>query len=500
MSALLRYISQQAWAVHEPVLRRGLEVVERHIRGERMAAEDVARIVDERDAARMAAGRPEGSKAGDAGYYLAGKTQSVAVVPVEGLICKYASMINGQSQPEGTTTGAIIDSLRAARADTRVRSLLLDIDSPGGTVPGVHEVAAEIRGVAAEIPVAALSRDSMCSGAYFIGSQAPRVWVTPMGWAGSVGVYTVLEDSSRFHESRGFRFVLVKAGAHKASCVEGLPITEDAVAVVQAQIDAIYRSFVETALVGGRRMRAARAYELADGRVHMGQDAVTLGLADGVRTFEGAVAELEAAAAAGNGTLNGSPSPASGRGGNGASTRTEHSTMTLAELKAAHPELMAAHETEVRAAARVEFDREALAAAPKPATVAQLKAEFPGDGNAAFRENCLEGSMTMDQAKGAYAAELKKQHAAVTAERDTLKTRVTELTSLGGAGLGTGPVGGSPGAGGSGAGTFEDSVRAIAAADKVPVAQACFRAARKPELAAAHADWMKRGCPTIKAA
>jgi ClpP class serine protease len=92
-------------------------------------------------------------------------------------------------------------------------------------------------------------------------------------------------DLSRwFDEELKTTIHIVKAGQHKAIGVPGTEISEDDLAEVQRGVDSIYDIFV-AAVARGNDMTAERAGMLADGRVHIGTDAVELGLADEVQSF-----------------------------------------------------------------------------------------------------------------------------------------------------------------------------------------------------------------------
>lgn len=131
--------------------------------------------------------------------------------------------------------------------------------------------------------------------------------------------------------------------------------------------------------------------------------------------------------------------------------------MTLNELLAAQPGLMAEHEKMV-------LDKAARANAPVPATVAQLKEHFPGAENSLFREECLEKSLTVDGARAAYAGVIGTQLEAAKAENARLAEENSNLKKLGTQGTGTDPVAAGPGrdAGGK-PGTAEGYDSAVAA-------------------------------------
>lgn len=294
MSRVIDYILANHWALSRSVVDNGIALVTRHAKGERASAEDVAQIMAARDSAREEAyaSRPWDGVLGQAaqedrnqGYSI---VRDTAIVPVEGVLSRWASYINGASQPRGTSSQAVVNSLKAAAADPRAKAIVMEIDSPGGTVGGTEEMADAVRAAAALKPVVAWAAYLCCSGAYWVASQANSIVATKTALVGNIGTYQILYDTSAQAAMDGVKVLVVKRGEFKAIGVDGAPITDAQQKVVQQEIDATYAVFVKEA-AAGRRMSETKMLALADGRAHTGQDAKDLKLADAVGGLDEAI-------------------------------------------------------------------------------------------------------------------------------------------------------------------------------------------------------------------
>lgn len=497
MNPLLKYITEANWALEPTIAQKMAEVLSAHFSGEKSDAGIVAEVVEERRRRIRERAERDGVALGEPGNEDTAREPTrhgtVCVVPVDGFLTPYASMINGMSQPGGTTVAQLEEWIAAAAADPSVRCILLDIDSPGGTAAGMDDLAKAVKAADAVKPVYAFAHDQATSAAYLMGSQARSFYTSTMGVLGSIGVMVMLRDTSAAESGKGVKLHLVRSAPFKGAGAPGAPVSESDLASVQERVDQLHAAFVKM-VAEGRGIALDKAAALADGKSHVGAAAVKLGLADGVIGFRELVARLNDVHGGTNGNNAAGRRPVMSTGG---------ITMKLDDLKVQHPALLAEYRELVAAEMRSTITAEVTAAhAPKPATIAQLKAEFPGAASAEFRESCAEKGMTLEAAKAAYAGEVKAQLTAVTTERDQLKTKVAELQSLGEAGRGTSAVGAGPGAGGGGGGggTFEQAVLALAQKDGIPVPQACHKLAHSPEHRAAYEDWKSRKCPVIKSA
>jgi len=211
----------------------------------------------------------------------------VGVVSIVGVLSQHPQSL-------GASTADIGASIDAAVANPNIDAILLDIDSPGGEVSGIPEVAAKIAAARDQKPVLALVNGMAASAAYWLASQATEIMITPSGMAGSIGVYMLHEDWSKNLEQEGVKITAMSAGKFKLEGAPWEPLSDEAKADIQAKVDTYYSAF--TRAVGeGRKASAAEVRAgYGQGRVLLAKEAVEANLADRIGTFEDAVARLQA--------------------------------------------------------------------------------------------------------------------------------------------------------------------------------------------------------------
>lgn len=303
----------------------------------------------------------------------------VAVVDMIGTITKY-----GSSLAAFPGTLEMRRMLRALAQDEAVDAVLLRIDSPGGSIAGVDDLARDVAHLAMQKPTTAFIEDMGASAAYYFASQATTVVANPSAIVGSIGVYAVIADFSKAAAEDGIKVHVIRSVEMKGKGVPGTEVTDEQLADFQREVDAFHELFV-AAVARGRNLPLAQVRAFADGRVHIGQAAVELGLIDGVMGLEEALSDLQ------NGITK------AGGVARRDSNVTENIEMNDPQKKGA------AAEPDGTSTAAVETT-------PKPATIQELKASMP-DANAEFREKCLEGCFTLPQAKDAWIVELRETNA-----------------------------------------------------------------------------------------
>lgn len=189
----------------------------------------------------------------------------------------------------GTALERFDAALAQAMADPGITALVLDIDSPGGMVSGVPETAAKVRAARESKPIIAVSNSLMASAAYWIGSQANQVLVSPSSQTGSIGVYALHLDMSRAYDAEGITPTLISAGKYKTEGHQFGPLDDTARAFFQAQIEEFYGLFVDDVAAGRGRDAARVRNGFGEGRVLGAEAAVAAHLADRVGTLEDAV-------------------------------------------------------------------------------------------------------------------------------------------------------------------------------------------------------------------
>ena len=254
-------------AIHRPKLDVILSVL-----GARIGLADLAAPVGYTPAAR-ALGPPSGK---------------VAVIPIHGTLVRRTSGIEAESGLASYT--GIAEQLDAAMASPEIAAILLDIDSPGGESGGVFDLADRIRAASEVKPVWAVANDMAFSAAYALASAAARVFVARTGGVGSIGVIAMHVDQSVKDAQDGVRYTAVFAGERKNDLNPHEPISNEAHAVLKAEVDRIYDLFVET--VARHRGLDADAVRATEAGLFFGPDAVATGLADAVGSLDDALTQL----------------------------------------------------------------------------------------------------------------------------------------------------------------------------------------------------------------
>ena len=254
-------------AIHRPKLDVILSVL-----GARIGLADLAAPVGYTPAAR-ALGPPSGK---------------VAVIPIHGTLVRRTSGIEAESGLASYT--GIAAQLDAALASPEIAAILLDIDSPGGESGGVFDLVDRIRAASEVKPVWAVANDMAFSAAYALASAATRGFVARTGGVGSIGVIAMHIDQSVKDAKDGVRYTAVFAGERKNDLNPHEPISNEAHAVLKAEVDRIYDLFVET--VARHRGLDADAVRATEAGLFFGPDAVATGLADAVGSLDDALTQL----------------------------------------------------------------------------------------------------------------------------------------------------------------------------------------------------------------
>ena len=224
---------------------------------------------------------------------------SIAVVPLRGTIMPRASML--EMCGGGTSVETFTAALRSAMADETVSQILIDIDSPGGSVYGIGELAAEIRAARAVKPVVGIANHVAASAAYWAGSACTELYVTPGGQVGSIGVIAAHEDMSKMLAAEGVNVTLITAGKFKAEGNPYGPLDEEALRSIQADIDSYYADFTGAVAKGrGVSVEAVRK-NMGQGRMLRGDAALANQMVDGVATFDDVVKKMQRNAKASSG-------------------------------------------------------------------------------------------------------------------------------------------------------------------------------------------------------
>lgn len=218
----------------------------------------------------------------------------VAILSIAGMITPRASVWSDYFGD--ATIDSLIGRLRAAVTDSSVSAIVLDINSPGGSVYAVDELADEIMRLKAQKPIVAIANPLAASAAYWIGSAASAFLLTPSGEAGSVGVFMVHLDWSKALADAGIAPTIIQAGKHKTDGNPYEPLSDDARAHFQASVDRYYDMFVRGVAKGRQVPVATVRRDFGEGRVFGAKDALAAGMVDAIGTLDDAIAKAAALA------------------------------------------------------------------------------------------------------------------------------------------------------------------------------------------------------------
>lgn len=219
-------------------------------------------------------------------------TGGIAVLPLYGVVTQRGNMIDEISGSGTTSTQKFSTALRAAINDESIAQILIDIDSPGGSVYGVAELADEIISARSQKPVIAIANSLAASAAYWIGCCASEFYISPGGEVGSIGVWQAHFDYSQAYASEGVTPTLISAGKYKVEANPYAPLDAEAQAFMQSRVDDYYLAFTK-AVAKGRRVPVAQVRNgMGQGRVLGAEAAMVLGMVDGVATFDELVQKL----------------------------------------------------------------------------------------------------------------------------------------------------------------------------------------------------------------
>ena len=148
----------------------------------------------------------------------------------------------------------VAEAIQEAVAQDAVKSILLDIDSPGGTVNGTPELAQAVADAAKLKSIHAFSAGQICSAAYWIASQCDAVYATPSARVGSIGVMLPFIDSAEKFRSQGLKVEVFAAGKFKGMGTPGVSLSEDQRALIQSDIEEVAADFKSAVLARGRKI------------------------------------------------------------------------------------------------------------------------------------------------------------------------------------------------------------------------------------------------------
>ena len=203
--------------------------------------------------------------------------EKIAVIRLSGVIADSGQQ--GLLLSSGISPRLVREYLIMAERDSRVKAVVLRIDSPGGSAAASQEIASSIRRFKEDTgkPVVISMGDMAASGGYYISVYADRIIANPSTLTGSIGVISQFIYIEGLLEKLGLELEIVKTGNHKDMGI--WPLTDEQRQIMQDITDNLYSQFV-VAVAEGRDLPVERVTELATGQLYTGTQALDLRLVD----------------------------------------------------------------------------------------------------------------------------------------------------------------------------------------------------------------------------
>lgn len=290
---ILRAMSESPWAILPEKWITIRDLINFRAEGGRLTHEEIRERIGEKEPAEpycvdIESGAEAPISAVD--DESVGSQGVVAILPLFGVMAHHLNEMEESSG--GISTERFMNRFKAVANDPNVRAIIINVDSPGGTVSGVSELADEIFAARQNKPITAVANAVSASAAFWVASAAERFTVTPSGMVGSIGVFSAHQDFSEFEKILGVKTTLISAGKFKTEGNPFEPLAEEARAAFQKEVDVFFEMFIKAvALHRGVSVSDVRG-GFGEGRMVGSAEAKRLGMVDAVSTLDQEISRL----------------------------------------------------------------------------------------------------------------------------------------------------------------------------------------------------------------
>jgi len=202
------------------------------------------------------------------------------------VIYALGEIVNSKGDEFSIGTKNIIRSIKKAKENSRVKAIVMRVNSPGGSPLTSDMIWREIE-LASEVkPFIVSMGDIAASGGYYISCNADKIVAEPNTLAGSIGVYGIIPNTQKFFNRKlGITFDRVETSENSSLITLTTPLSKKQKKYINTQIDNIYFDFVNR-VADGRNMTFEEVDEIAQGRIWSGIDAKNIGLVDTLGNLE----------------------------------------------------------------------------------------------------------------------------------------------------------------------------------------------------------------------
>ena len=198
---------------------------------------------------------------------------------------------DGMSQGSAICAGNVVPDLEGLMDDDDVKAVVLRVNSPGGSAYASEQIWRAVTRLKAKKPVVVSMGTYAASGGYYISCAANYIYAEPTTLTGSIGIFGMFPDvSGLLTDKLGLKFDHVKTNKNSQFGTTSRPFTEEEMQYLTNMVDRGYKTFTKR-VSDGRKIPVERVYEIAEGRVWLGQDALKIKLVDAIGGIDQAVAK-----------------------------------------------------------------------------------------------------------------------------------------------------------------------------------------------------------------
>ncbi len=208
----------------------------------------------------------------------------IIIIPITGEISLYGN--SGLFGGGGLSADNIIRQIEDADGDKNVAAIILEINTPGGTVVASEDIARAVQ--KSKKPTVAWMREVAASGGYWIAASADEIIADPATLTGSIGVTGSYLNFAGLFDEYGIRYERVVSGPYKDTGTPFRNLTNMEKIILQNKVDGVNEMFIDH-IVKNRNMSKWEARQVATGEVFLGSEALSLGLVDYLGSKEEAI-------------------------------------------------------------------------------------------------------------------------------------------------------------------------------------------------------------------
>jgi protease IV len=196
------------------------------------------------------------------------------------IVYAIGNIVDGKGDDRTVGSKTVSEAIRQARENSKVKAIVLRVNSPGGSASASEVIRREIVLAAKDKPVVVSMGDVAASGGYWISASATKIYADPSTLTGSIGVFGIFPNMQGLFENKlGITFDGTKTNKYSDFPNVNRPLSDYESMVLEREIEKIYGDFV-TLVSESRKIEKSQVDSIGQGRVWSGSDARQIGLID----------------------------------------------------------------------------------------------------------------------------------------------------------------------------------------------------------------------------